>query len=64
MVFQTGNGKVDGIKVSFFFEKNIEKKRLCGHDKNSYYFLKSNISVTNLIVDSRNMIQFSKNMCL
>ena len=27
------------------------------HDKNYYYFWKTNISVINLIVDSRNMIE-------
>ena len=39
-----------GIKVRVFFEKNIEKKHLCRHDKNYYYFCKSNIPVINLIV--------------
>ena len=55
-----------GIKVKVFFEekKNIKKKHLCRHDKNYYYFWKSNIPVTNLIVDSRNMIKVSKNMRL
>ena len=46
------------------FWKNIEKQYLCRHDKNYYYFCKSNIPVINLIVDSRNMIKVSKNMSL
>ena len=45
-------------------EKTIEKKQLRRHDKNYYYFWKSNIPVINLIVDSRNMIKVSKNMSL
>ena len=32
---------------------------LCRHDKNYYYFWKTNIPVINLIVDSRNMIKVS-----
>ena len=55
---------VNGIKMQVFFKRNIEKKHLCHHDKNYYYFCKSNISVTNLIVGSRNMIKLSKNMSL
>ena len=55
---------LNGIRVRVFFEKNIEKKHLCCHDKNYYYFWKSNIPVINLIVDSRNMISVSKNMSL
>ena len=55
---------LNGIKVRVFFRKNIEKKHLCRHGKNYYYFWKSNISVINLIVDSRNMIKVSKNMRL
>ena len=47
---------------SFPKKKNIEKKHLYRHDKNYYYFWKSNIPVINLIVDSRNMIKVSKNM--
>ena len=47
-----------------FFAKNIEKKRLCRHDKNYYYSWKSDIPVINLIVDSTNMIKVSKNMSL
>ena len=47
-----------------YFGKNIEKKHLFRHDKNHYYFRKSNIPVINLIVDSRNMIKVSKNMSL
>ena len=54
---------LNGIKVRVFFEKNIEKKHLSHHDKN-YYFCQSNISVTNLIVGSRNMIKLSKNISL
>ena len=52
------------IKVRIFFEKSIEKKHLCRHDKNYCYFCKSNIPVINLIVGSRNMIKVSKNMSL
>ena len=40
----------------------LEKKHLYRHDKNYYYFWKSNIPVINLIVDSRNMIKVSKNV--
>ena len=57
-------GKLKGIKMRVFFGKNIEKKPLCRHDKNYYYFWKSNIHVINLIVDSRNIIKVSKNMRL
>ena len=35
---------------------------MCRHDKNYYYFCKSNISVINLIAGSRNTIKVSKNM--
>ena len=55
---------LNGIKVWVFFRKNIEKKHLCRHGKNYYYFWKSNIPVINLIVDSKNMIKVSKNMHL
>ena len=41
-------------------KKDIEKKHLCYHDKNYYYFCKSNTPVINLIVGSRNMISFKK----
>ena len=47
-----------------FFGKTINKKDLCRHDKNYYYFWKSNIPVINLIVGSRNMIKVSKNISL
>ena len=57
-------GKLKGIKVRVVFGKNIEKKHFCLHDKNYYYFWKSNIYVINLIVDSRNIIKISKNMRL
>ena len=53
---------LSGIKVRVFFEKNVEKKPLCRHDKNYYYFCKSNIPVINLIAGSTNMIKVSKNM--
>ena len=53
-----------GIKVRVFFGKNIEKKHLCRHDVNYYYFWISNIPVINAIVDSRNMIKVSKNVSL
>ena len=52
------------LKRGSFSEKNIEKKHLCRHDKNYYYFWKSNISVINLILDSRIMIRLSKNTSL
>ena len=56
--------KLNGIKVRVFFRKIVEKKHLCRHDKNRYYFQKSNIPVINLIMDSRNMIKVSKSMRL
>ena len=49
---------LNGIKVRVVYGKSIEKKAL--HDKIYYYFWKSDISVTNLIVDSRNMIKVLK----
>ena len=52
------------LRCGSFLEKNIEKKHLRRHDKNDYYFCKSNRPVINLTVDSRNMIKFSKNMSL
>ena len=52
------------VKVWAFFGKNIEKKHLHHHDKNDYYFWKSNIFVINLIVDSRNFIKVSKDLSL
>ena len=52
------------LKCGSFLKKNIEKRHLCGHDKNYYYFCKSNIIVINLIVGSTNMIKVSKNMSL
>ena len=55
---------LNGIKVGVFFRKKHQKKHLCYHDKNHYYFCKSNIPVINLIVGSRNMINVSKNMSL
>ena len=51
---------LNDINVRVFFGKNMEKKHLCRHDKNYYYFQKSNIPVINFIVDSRNMIKVSK----
>ena len=53
-----------GIKVRVIFGKNIKKKHLCHHDKNYYYFCKSNIPVMNLIVGSSIMIRLSNNMSL
>ena len=52
------------IKVRVFFGKNIEKKQLCRHNKNYYYFCKSDIPVIILIADCRNMTKVSKNMSL
>ena len=45
------------LRCRSFSEKNIEIKHLLHHDKNYYYYLKSNIPVINLTVDSRNMIK-------
>ena len=45
-----------------FSEKTLKKKHLCRHEKNYYYFCKSNIAVIDLIAGSRNMIKLSKNM--
>ena len=53
---------LNGIKVHVFFEKRIEKKHLCYHEKNYCYFWKSNFPIINLVVGSRNMIKISKNM--
>ena len=55
---------LSNIKMRFFFGKNIERKHLYRHDKNYYYFCKSDIPVINLIVGSRNMIKLSKNISL
>ena len=52
------------LRCGSFSEKNIEKKHLCRHYKNYYYFCKSNIPVINLIAGSRNMIKVSKNVTL
>ena len=46
------------------FRKKHRKKHLRGDDKNNYYFYKSSIPVIKLIVDSRNMINVSKNKSL
>ena len=51
---------LNGIKVHVFFEKRIEKKHLCYHEKNYCYFWKSNFPIINLVVGSRNMIKLSK----
>ena len=53
------------LRCGSFSEKNIQKKKhsYC-HDKNYYYFWKSNIPVINLIVDSENMIKVSKGKSL
>ena len=58
-IYCLGKLSLNGIKVRVFFGKNIEKKLLCRHEKNYYYFWKPNIPVINLIVDSRNMIKVS-----
>ena len=55
-------GILSSIKVRVFFGKRVEKKHLRRHDKNYYYFCKSNIPVINLIADS--MIKLSKNKSL
>ena len=52
------------LRCGSLFGKNIKKKHLFRHDKNYYYFCKSNVSVFNLIAGSRNMIRVSKNMSL
>ena len=56
--------ELNSIKLRVFFEKSIGKKQLRRHDKNYHYFCKSNISVINLIVSSKNMNKVSKNMSL
>ena len=50
------------LRSGSFSEKNIEKKHLCRHDKNYYYFCKSKIPVINLTAGSRKLIKVSKNM--
>ena len=52
------------LRCGSFFGKNIEKKPVCCHDKNYYYFCKSSIPGINLVVVSRNMVKVSKNMGL
>ena len=52
------------LRFRSFSEKNIEKKHLCCHENNYYYFWKLNVPAVNLTVDSRNMISVSENMCL
>ena len=60
VVYLGPNNLLNGIKVQVLFRKNIGKKHFCRHDKNYYYFWKSNIPAGSLIVDSRNMIKVSK----
>ena len=48
---------LNSIKAQVFFGENIEKKHLCRHDKNYYYFWKLNILLISLTVDSTNMIK-------
>ena len=55
-----GKPFLNGIKVRVLFGKNVEEKHLCRHDKNYYYFWKSNIPAINLTADSRNMIKVPK----
>ena len=52
--------RVKTVKTSGLFQKNIEKRHLCCHEKNYYYLWKSNIALIIFIVDSRNMIKVSK----
>ena len=59
-----GYSDLTALRCASFLEKKIKKKHLCRHDKNYYYFWKSNIPVINFIADSRNMIKVSKNMRL
>ena len=47
------------LRCECFSAKNIERKHLCRHDKNYYYFCKSNIPVINLVLGSCNMIKVS-----
>ena len=54
---------LNSIKVRVFFGKNIEKKHLCRHYKNYYYFWTSNIPVINLIENSIKWSKFQK-ICL
>ena len=57
------------IKLGAIFEKNIERKRLCRHGNNCYYFCKSNIFVVNFlflphpktIKNTKKLSVFSKN---
>ena len=56
--------ELNSIKVRTFFGKNIKKKHLGRHDKNCYYFCKSDIPVITLILCSRNMIKVLKTMSL
>ena len=50
------------LRCRAFSKKILKKKHLCPHDQNYCYFCKSNIPVITLVVGSRNMIKFSKNM--
>ena len=56
--------KTQSIELLNNFKERVffERKHLCHHDKNYYYFCKSNIPVINLIVGSRNMIKVSKSL--
>ena len=55
---------LNGIKVWVFSGKKNRKRHLCRHDKNCYYFFKSNIRIINLIVGSSCMMEVSRNMSL
>ena len=63
-VTQQSDPDPNSIKVRVFFGKSIEKQHLCRDDKNYYYFSKSNNSVINLIIDSKNVIKVSTNMSM
>ena len=58
------NKRSKEIKVRIFFGNNSEKKHLCRHEMNYYFFCKSNIIAINLIVGSGNVIELSKNTSL
>ena len=52
--------------ASLFWKKHRKKKKkhLCRHDKNYYYFCKSDIPIINLIAVARNMIKLPKKISL
>ena len=64
-IVKFANKYLNDIKVRGVFLKKKDRKKIpVPPDKNFYYFCKSNITVINLILGSRNMIKVSKNMIL